>query len=84
MSVERDRAAPDDGDGTWRPRVLDGTGPRAGRKWFDIPRRDFYEAASRADGDASLLDLIDPPLLMEVCKQAASGWPRCWTSLSIL
>ena len=49
-----------------------------GRRWFDIPRPDFYAEAIRPDGDGVILDLIDPPELLEVLG-AITGGPdvRC-------
>ena len=44
-----------------------------GRKWFDIPVADFYREASQADGDDSLLHLIDPPPLLEVLGAICGG-----------
>ena len=44
-----------------------------GRKWFDIPVRDFCDEATRADGDPSLLDLLDPPPLMETLDAILGG-----------
>jgi hypothetical protein len=49
-----------------------------GRKWFDIPRKDFYAEAIQPGGDDVILDLIDPPELLKVL-QAVTGGPdvRC-------
>lgn len=49
-----------------------------GRKWFDIPRPDFYAEAIQAHGDGVILDLIDPPELLDVLA-AVTGGPdvRC-------
>jgi hypothetical protein len=44
-----------------------------GRKWFDIPYEDFYHEATLPNGDDSLLDLIDPPSLMEVLRAVCGG-----------
>ena len=44
-----------------------------GRKWFDIPRKDFWKEAEQADGDDSLLGLTNPPKLMEVLDAICGG-----------
>ena len=44
-----------------------------GRKWFDIPRKDFWKEAEQADGDDSLLGLVNPPKLMEVLDAICGG-----------
>eukprot|EP01052_Picozoa_sp_SAG31_P022027 SAG31_NODE_1733_length_7417_cov_1.994397_4_plen_128_part_00 len=49
-----------------------------GRKWFDIPRKDFYAEAEQPDGDPSILELIDPPKLLEV---SLHSFLRCFESV---
>ena len=45
----------------------------AGVSRFDIPATDFYAEAASAGGDPALLDLLDPPKLMEVLEAICGG-----------
>jgi hypothetical protein len=44
-----------------------------GRKWFDVPRKDFYAEAILPEGHAVILDLIDPPELLKVRSTSNSS-----------
>ena len=40
-----------------------------GRLFFDIPVQDFFSEALQEDGDPALLDVIDPPKLLEILSR---------------